>query len=539
MSALEFLTSQIRVIRVLKDTERTKISIIYHDTMQMTCVLRECRGRDMTGIYRALKNVRSRALSVVYECFYENGTTYILEEYLNGSTISEHLKYKGTFSEKQTVQIISEVCSALEILHACKPPVIHNDIKPSNIMLCADGSVKLFDFDISRTYKRTASQNTELMGTQDYASPEHYGYGQSEPRTDIYSLGVTMHKMLTGKELTASHTQTYRGRLRKIIKKCTETDPKNRYASVRALEKALRAYRRPPKALLLIPICAVLLISALSLPSVIGNLMPKTQMPEQSTPAQTEKSEQTETPIQTQKHYPAPDLQSMVVTADGQLLWIEKTEDGHILKTRDGALKAFDFDPGHVCALAYNKLSQKLYVFDINCGFTTAIYELSGDCEPELVAKLPENGMRDIRSTSFFSDGSMLSECISGYFDTESGIITAPHDFDRAYVINDRVYTLLDGCIYENGKTGEVLREIPLERGYRLDSFLYCDSSFMYVSAIKSGKTYLLRFDGEELLEVMEIQSEHNGYAQKMCAEGNKVWFYSEYRGVISEYTVS
>ena len=85
-----------------------------------------------------------------------------------------------------------------------QPPVIHNDINTSNIMICDDNRVKLFDFDISRTYKKEASKNTELFGTEEYASPEHYGYGQSEPRTDIYSLGVTMHRMLCGEYLSGN-----------------------------------------------------------------------------------------------------------------------------------------------------------------------------------------------------------------------------------------------------------------------------------------------------------------------------------------------
>ena len=100
------------------------------------------------------------------------------------------------------------------------PKIIRNDINPTNIKIRPDGTVKLFDFDISRLYKKGQSQNTVLFGTEEFAAPEHYGYGQSEPRTDIYCLGVTMHKMLTGKVLSSEHQSTYTGKLKKIINKC-------------------------------------------------------------------------------------------------------------------------------------------------------------------------------------------------------------------------------------------------------------------------------------------------------------------------------
>ena len=156
-----------------------------------------------------------------------------------------------TLTEKETARIIIAVCNALEDLHREEPPVVHNDINPSNIMLREDGSVKLFDFDISRLYKKGAGQNTTLFGTEEYAAPEHYGYGQSEPRTDIYCLGATMHKMLTGAILSAEHRITYRGKLKPILEKCLQFDPEKRYASVQALRKDLERFISGKKRLLL------------------------------------------------------------------------------------------------------------------------------------------------------------------------------------------------------------------------------------------------------------------------------------------------
>lgn len=234
-----FLMSQLTHIEDLKDTEKTKISVVYHEGLKSSCILRICKGRDLSAVCASLRKIRNPNTVVIHDYVYENGDTYILEENVDGSTVSEIMEDKGLFDEERTAKIIIEICKALEQLHHETPPVIHNDINPSNIKIREDGSVKLYDFDISRIYKKGQNQNTTLFGTEEFAAPEHYGYGQSEPRTDIYCLGVTMHKMLTGNGLSDEHRITYTGKLKSIIQKCLEFDPKHRYASVLALRKDL------------------------------------------------------------------------------------------------------------------------------------------------------------------------------------------------------------------------------------------------------------------------------------------------------------
>ncbi len=233
--------SQLKHIEDVKETDKTKISIVFYELKKASCILRICKKRDLTAVCMALQKIRNPNTVVVYDYVYANGDTYILEENVCGKTVEEIME-KSTFSEKETARIIIGVCNALKEVHAMQPPIVHNDINPSNIMIEEDGNVKLFDFDISRTYKKGNRQNTVLFGTEEYASPEHFGYGQSEPRTDIYCLGVTMHKMLSGKSLSAEHKMVYSGKLKNIIKKCLEFDPKDRYANVDALKKALEEH---------------------------------------------------------------------------------------------------------------------------------------------------------------------------------------------------------------------------------------------------------------------------------------------------------
>ena len=240
----EFFMSQINIIRDIKETEKIKLSLVYYERTQTTCILRVCKNRDLSEVCKILMEIQHPNIVVTYDYLYIDSDTYIIEEYISGRSLEEIIEEDGVFSECDTVQIIAKVCEGLEQLHSLQPPLVHNDIKTSNIMIKDDGIVKLFDFDISRLYRSGASKNTVLFGTEEYAAPEHFGYGQSEPRTDIYSIGVTMHRMLTGESLDNEHKSIYNGSLKNIINKCIQIAPEKRYATVSLLKKDLNKNRK-------------------------------------------------------------------------------------------------------------------------------------------------------------------------------------------------------------------------------------------------------------------------------------------------------
>ena len=140
------------------------------------------------------------------------------------------------------------LCGILERLHSLDPPVIHRDIKPSNIMISGSRSVYLLDLNAARQYSGSPSQeaDTRLLGTHGYAAPEQYGFRESSPQTDIYSVGRTL-KEAVGALPCEDHTFDV------VIAKCTQMDPSKRYASAgdlkAAIVKCLKRYlrKRPPK----------------------------------------------------------------------------------------------------------------------------------------------------------------------------------------------------------------------------------------------------------------------------------------------------
>lgn len=188
-------------------------------------------------IYEKLKELSSLNIPKIYDVIEEEDKLIVIEEYINGDSLEEKLiKYKK-LPENMVINYAIELSNVLDILHTCEPPIIHRDIKPSNIIISNDNVLKLIDFDVSRIHKESTSSDTEILGTYGYAAPEQFGFSQSDPRTDIYSFGITINMLLTGK---FPIDELYEGSLSDIIVKCTKLDPDSRFQSAKDLKLALR-----------------------------------------------------------------------------------------------------------------------------------------------------------------------------------------------------------------------------------------------------------------------------------------------------------
>lgn len=149
---------------------------------------------------------------------------YIYLEYAEGVPLSEH----GAPSSL-LYGIFSEICCGLSILH--NAGIIHRDIKPSNLILGDDGHIKIIDFDAARIKKPNADKDTAFIGTDGFAPPEQYGFMQTDERSDIYSLGVTMKLLLRDKYVHSPY--------RRVAEKCMRFNPDQRYSSAEQVKRAL------------------------------------------------------------------------------------------------------------------------------------------------------------------------------------------------------------------------------------------------------------------------------------------------------------
>lgn len=194
-------------------------------------------------IYGILKGKDFPNIPKVIECVIESDCCIIIEEYIHGKTLEKLMETKS-FSEAEVCRIIKNLCQILLPLHQNQPNIIHRDIKPSNLILDQHGHLHLIDFDASKSYAPGKNRDTVLMGTAEYAAPEQYGFRQSDQRTDIYSMGVLMNKMLTGRFPSEEKAS---GRLAPVIEKCISIDPENRYSDCAELLSALNNLREKEK----------------------------------------------------------------------------------------------------------------------------------------------------------------------------------------------------------------------------------------------------------------------------------------------------
>lgn len=193
----------------------------------------------------------------IYDVGSENGIHYIVMEYVEGITLKTYIEKKGQLTYKEALSIAIQVGRGIQEAHAKN--IVHRDIKPQNIIISTDGKVKVTDFGIARA----VSENTihsDVMGSVHYASPEQARNGYVSNRSDIYSLGIVMYEMVTGRvpfdgdstvAVAIQHLQDEMDppskyapnlpiSLEKIIQKCTQKSPDRRYDSMESLLIDLR-----------------------------------------------------------------------------------------------------------------------------------------------------------------------------------------------------------------------------------------------------------------------------------------------------------
>ncbi|MBR1421290.1 MAG: serine/threonine protein kinase [Selenomonadaceae bacterium] len=191
------------------------VRLMYDRIGQQVLVVKR-RELNRRQLYQLLKKIQCQFLPEIYRLVESDGYLYIVEEQINGETLAQIVEYKGFLSETSAAKILLQICECLKELHLRK--IVHRDLKPSNIMLTKDNQIKLIDLGISRIEKDFVESDTDVLGTKGYAPPEQFGFQQTDARSDIYSLGITMQQLLGN---------DYRGYLTKILKKCTEIDPAN------------------------------------------------------------------------------------------------------------------------------------------------------------------------------------------------------------------------------------------------------------------------------------------------------------------------
>ena len=203
----------------------------------------------------------------VYDVSSHEDADYIVMELIDGITLKQYMEKKGNLNWKETLHFAMQIAKALE--HAHGRGIVHRDIKPHNVMVLKNGSAKVTDFGIARLMSQSNTLTKEALGSVHYISPEQAKGGRVDNRSDLYSLGVVMYEMMTGRApydgdspvavaiqhinggatLPSVLNPNIPGGLEQIIMKCMATDPAQRYSSATALLYDLEELRKNPEIL--------------------------------------------------------------------------------------------------------------------------------------------------------------------------------------------------------------------------------------------------------------------------------------------------
>lgn len=200
-----------------------------------------------------LERLDHPAIGRAVDLFEEDGYFYLVLDYVDGDDLESLVppEPEGFLSETQVLDWAFQLCDVLEYLHRQTPPVIYRDLKPRNIILDRDGRIHLVDFGIARVFKNARQCDTLPMGSALFASPEHYGSAQTDQRSDIFTLGATIHYLLTGGRDAGQDAFTYTPireinpqvstALEQVVSTAVAIEPGRRFATVSEMRRALTA----------------------------------------------------------------------------------------------------------------------------------------------------------------------------------------------------------------------------------------------------------------------------------------------------------
>ncbi len=199
-----------------------------------------------------LKRLSHPNLPSIIDVIEDDRTFLIVMDYIEGNPLSKLLDEYGAQPQENVIEWAKQLCDVLGYLHTRQPAIIYRDMKPGNVMLKPDGKVTLIDFGTAREFKEKNLADTTCLGTVGYAAPEQFGgMGQTDGRTDIYCLGATLYHLVTGmnpceppyeiKPIRSINPSLSSG-LERIILKCTQRDPQDRYQSCAELMYDLEHY---------------------------------------------------------------------------------------------------------------------------------------------------------------------------------------------------------------------------------------------------------------------------------------------------------
>lgn len=189
-------------LTVINESDKSKIELV-QNIVDNKIYVKKTLSNYKKGVFKELQKIDNIGIPKVYEVIEDEMILYVIEEFINGKTLEE-IQGEGVLSEDRVIEYGIKICEILDVLHNLSSPIIHRD--------------------------------TQILGTEGYASPEQFGFNQTDSRSDIYSIGVLMNVLTTGK---LPRDKKNDEKLAKVIEKCIKISPNERYKTCRELKEDL------------------------------------------------------------------------------------------------------------------------------------------------------------------------------------------------------------------------------------------------------------------------------------------------------------
>lgn len=253
------LDGKYRILSVIGQGGMSTVYLAMHEKLKQKWAVKEismeyCENYEMISrqlIVEAdiLKRLDHPGLPKIVDIIEKKDAIWMVMEFVEGKTLREILNERGRIDEKEILIWGKQLCEVLSYLHSRKPSIIYRDLKPENIILKKTGRLVLIDFGTAREYSyKNNVCDAMYLGTKGYAAPEQYGgMGQTDERTDIYCLGVTLYSLLTGynpeKPPYKIYPEKYWGEhisleMKSVLLKCIQLEPEKRYQNCKELAYA-------------------------------------------------------------------------------------------------------------------------------------------------------------------------------------------------------------------------------------------------------------------------------------------------------------
>ena len=197
-----------------------------------------------------IKRLDHPAIPRIVDLVDEEGVLYVVMDFVEGTTLANVVASEGPQAEDAVAGWASQICDVLDYLHGRSPSIVFRDLKPSNVMLRSDGSVRLIDFGIATEVGTPSNSARSRLGTRGYAAPEQYAGESVDARSDIFGLGATMWALLTGERPPDDGSPSPLRQIRpeisvgmeRVVARATEMDPADRFPGAAEMAYALERY---------------------------------------------------------------------------------------------------------------------------------------------------------------------------------------------------------------------------------------------------------------------------------------------------------